>query len=82
MGQYNNQCPVCGGYIRLTSFVGSTSISVEEDGWSYGEESIDSSEEVFHCADCGKRVPEGYVFKTLSKAKAAAQMSKFREVDK
>jgi hypothetical protein len=74
-GDYRTICPSCGGPIHLVQFTGFTSIPIEKDGWSYGEESIDSEGEIFKCSgDCGKYVPSSYVFKSMSKESAKKKM--------
>ena len=78
MGDYRTLCPSCGGPINLVQFTGFTSIPVEHDGWSYGEEGIDSEGEIFKCTgDCGKYVPSAYVINNgMSKEEAAKKMNK------
>ena len=62
----------------MVQFTGFTNIPVCHDGWSYGEESIDSEKEIFKCAgDCGLYVPSEYVINNgMSKEAAANTMGK------
>ena len=74
--EYRTLCPKCGGEIHLVQFTGMTSIPVCHDGWSYGEEGIDSENEIFKCmGECGKYVPSAYVITNgMSKEDAVKKM--------
>lgn len=79
MSDYNAECPRCKGQVYLTGAVISTNIPVQPDGWCYGEEQINSTDEVFYCLDCNRRVPSAYVFGVMDREKAARRMGNGRK---
>lgn len=79
MGEYNTTCPCCGGGVYLVQYTGITNSPVMEDGWDLGAESTDTQDEIFRCGDCGRYVPDDWVFKRISEDEAKKLMPEQEE---